>query len=496
MVVLAADTSLTAELLTAYVAIATAAGTAFWAVARYLADRRAAREQQRVLADQQLAQRRDEEVRGRQQRAAELVKAVGDAKDDRGRRWTLSALSLYPDETLDLLLNSLGDGSVEDAAAVKLAVISVGPTALPRVVRVHRIAGQIARTAETDGGADVVASEQRLIDTATAGRVRDCTREIILQLIFQLDEEQRETVDLADVDLTNVRLAGARLSGISLRKTRLDRAVLVRASLNGAVLRGATLDGTALRGTRLRKADLTGASGAVHAIGVDLTGATLDHAKLAGSDLNAAHLEECSLAGTDLAKARLSGASLGRATLTRAHLVGVVARALRAPELTASDVDFSHAALEHAVLQGGVFDDCVLVRVGGTGVKAASTTFTGCNFGGAHLDRASLAGARFLRCNLGGVDLTGTDLSSAVLEGCTVASAELVGADLAEARFQDCRFSGNVDFTGADLSTATFTGNEFREGTRLIVDNDSWTGIGDPTVRAQFERAQAQPSDR
>jgi uncharacterized protein YjbI with pentapeptide repeats len=488
---LAADASTVAELLTAYVAIATAAGTAVWAVTRYLSDRRAARAQQERQAAEQLVQRQVEEVRARQQRAAELVKAVGDATDDRARRWTMSALSLYPDEALDLLLNSLGEASAEDAAAIKIAVISVGPDALPRAVRAHRIAGQISRTTETEGSLHGAASGQRLIDTATSGRVRDCTREIILQLVFQLDEDQRAAVDLAYVDLSRVSLAGARLSRISLRKTRLDHAILTRAFLNGAVLRGATVDGTVLRGARLRSADLTGASGAVQAIGVDLTGSTLDHAKLAGSNLNAAHLEGSSLAGTDLERSTLSGASLGGATLTRARLTRVVGRALKAPKLSAQQADFSHAAVEHADLHGGVFEDCVLVRLGGTGIKADSATFTGCNFGGARLDRASLAKARLRTCNLGGVDLSRADLSDAVVEECTISSARLIGATLAGVRFERCRFSGGVDFTGADLSTVTFAGCRFADGARLLADNDTWTGIADPVARAGFERAPA-----
>jgi hypothetical protein len=58
MVLLAADAGTTAELLTAYVAIATAAGTAFWAVTKHLSERRQARLDQRAQAAEQLVQRR------------------------------------------------------------------------------------------------------------------------------------------------------------------------------------------------------------------------------------------------------------------------------------------------------------------------------------------------------------------------------------------------------------------------------------------------------
>jgi hypothetical protein len=55
----------------------------------------------------------------------------------------------------------------------------------------------------------------------------------------------------------------------------------------------------------------------------------------------------------------------------------------------------------------------------------------------------------------------------------------------------ESRFSGTVDFTRADLSTATFADCQFADGARLTVDNDTWTGIGDPAARAGFERALA-----
>lgn len=493
MALLAAEAANSAELITAYVAIATAAGTAFWAVTKHVAERKQARQEQNAMAAQQLEQRRDEEVRARQERAAELVKAVGEANDERGRRWTMSALALYPDETLDLLLNSLGEASPEDASAIKLAVISVGPKALPAVVRVHRIAGQICRATETEGAPETALTQQRLIDSTTAGAVRDCTREIILQLLFQLTENERKAVDLAYADLSRVGLSGARLTHINFRKTRLDQAVLVRANLNAAVLRGASVEGTALRGARLRGADLTGATGAVHAIGVDLTGATLDHARLGGSDLNAAHLKDAVLMGTRLSKAMLSGAEFTGATLEGAQLSRSVARRLTAPRLTARRADFSHTSVEGSDLQGSTLEDCVLVRLGGSGLKAATTAFTRCHFGGARLDRAKLSKALFADCNLGGADLTAADLSGAEFHRCTLSSTRFERAVLAGARFVRCRIDGSLDFTGVDLTTAVFDGCAFSDRARLVVDNDSWTRLGDPAARAVFERS-AQPA--
>src|SRR4051794_10550656 len=90
-----------ADLVTAYLAIVTAAATGLWGIKKYVDERRATRQQQETLAAKELEQRRDEATSARQQRAAELIKGVGDATDDRARRWTMSALSLYPEESLD-----------------------------------------------------------------------------------------------------------------------------------------------------------------------------------------------------------------------------------------------------------------------------------------------------------------------------------------------------------------------------------------------------------
>jgi H+/gluconate symporter-like permease len=83
-----------ADLVTAYVAIITAVITGVWGIKKYLDERRSAREQQKKLAETELEQRKDEAREARQQRAAELIKAVGDATDPRSRRWTMSALPL------------------------------------------------------------------------------------------------------------------------------------------------------------------------------------------------------------------------------------------------------------------------------------------------------------------------------------------------------------------------------------------------------------------
>jgi hypothetical protein len=201
----------------------------------------------------------------------------------------MSALSLYPDESLDLLLTALGEATVEDASAIKMAVISLGPEALPKVVKYHGIAAQICTIKHeptADGTTDV-----REVDYDPASRMQDCTREILVHPLLQLDDHPRRDVDLAGVDFADVNLSGTRAVGVRFRKVRLDRAILSRAKLRQANLRGATLAGAILTRADLMSSDLTGVQGPVRAIRADLSHAVLDQADLSGSTMDAVRLQ-------------------------------------------------------------------------------------------------------------------------------------------------------------------------------------------------------------
>lgn len=112
-----------------------------------------------------------------------------------------------------------------------------------------------------------------------------------------------------------------------------------------------------LSGADLQAADLAGANLA----GAVLSSADLYRARLAGADLSGADLSAASLAGADLTGADLTGAYLRRADLTGATLVD--ARLRRASclntDFTGADLtgaDFSRAYLVKAVATGATFE--------------------------------------------------------------------------------------------------------------------------------------------
>ena len=485
-----------ADVITAYVAIAVAAGTAFWTVTRFVADRRAARAEATALAEQELRQRRHEEARSREHHAAELIRAVGQATDPVARRWTMSALSLYPDQTLDLLLTSLGDAGPEDTATIKLAVLSVGPRALPKTVRAHRIAGQLCATsaaaaasAAAPAGADTERRATRQLDLDSAARVRDRTCEIVVNTLLQLDDDERASVDLADVDLTGVNLAHTRLRRIRFRKTHLDRADLTRAFLRDAVLRGATMDGTVLTHASLQSADLTGVSGALHAVRADLSDSTLDGADLSGSALDAANLNRVSLRKAELTEASLAGATMHGASVDGARMRRVVAHHLTAAKLRVVGSDLSHSDLCRARVAESWFERVRLVRIDGTGMVGEDSNFVDCNLGGARATQSNFSQARFRKCNLGGVVLADAVLQEVRFESCAFSSTDLSGASLAGAQVRACSFRGTVDLTGVDLAGVVVEDCTFAGDATFTLDNESWRKAQlDEPARTAFER--------
>ncbi|MPZ93601.1 MAG: hypothetical protein GEU96_01545 [Propionibacteriales bacterium] len=480
---------MSAELITAYVGIATALGSAIWAVTRLIADRRQQREQEAKLAGEQLQQRQAEERRARQDRAAVLVQQLGQTTDPRARRWTMAALAMYPEDTLDLLLAALSDAEPEDAAAIKLAVSSIGPPAVPGVVRAHRIATQIHRTSQATRPVDEAADGRPTADADGARRVIDSTRALVLSLLFQLDDDQRSQVDLADVDLSRVILKGSRLPLTRFRKARLDGAVLIAASLRGASFRGASLDGTVLSRCNLRGADLTGASGAIRAVHADLTESRLDYAQLMRSTLDGAQLAGASLKRTRLDDASLPGATLTAAVLDKTGLRRAKARRIYAAKVRASGADLSHAVVDGGTMPDSLFEDTRLVRLSAARLDATGSTFVNCPAEGALLDEATLARCSFTGCRLSGASLAKASLSGAVFTSCSFFSASLARANLRDARFLQCEF-GNVDLSGVNLDGVVFEGCTFAEGSQLVVDNDSWrTATLDATASEAFGRA-------
>lgn len=120
---------------------------------------------------------------------------------------------------------------------------------------------------------------------------------------------------------------------------------------------------------------------------INLAGADLAHADLAGADLAGAELVHTDLFGAELADASLIGADLAFANLTSARMLGA---------------DLRHTALSGADLRR------------------------------ADLPHANLAHANLHRTNLSNANLTGADLRHANLKKADLTGADLEGADLRE----------------------------------------------------------------
>ncbi len=154
---------------------------------------------------------------------------------------------------------------------------------------------------------------------------------------------------------------------------------------------------------------------------VNLEGALLIEAHLAGTDMRVAHLDAAHLEWARMGETRLEEASLQRAFLVAAHLA-------------------------QAQLQGAHLEEARLL----------GANLSGANLTGAYLDNTQMQWASMLTANLQGASLRG-----ARLIGVDLLSANLSGADLSDADLED-----------AHLSWARLRGAKYNDRTRWPEDFD------------------------
>lgn len=257
---------------------------------------------------------------------------------------------------------------------------------------------------------------------------------------------------LSGTDLSNANLTGASLIGTALEDVNLSQATISQAHFDNADMKGTSWFGVDLR-TAASFANLildrASGFGGANLAGVDLTDASLreidfnftnlSNAKLLHADLTGANLVQSKLIGTQLTnRAILQKADLSVSTLTNAQL---------------TDADLTHACLD---------------------VATANANFTG-----AHLDSSSLAGTDFRGATLNGATFAGADIGNAfytldqlrvanlyqaVFDKQTFLSTNLSGLNFSGASFKGAVFQnitcgGPTNFTGADLTGATFKQN-------------------------------------
>jgi len=442
-----------------------------WSVSRWIAERRATREQEERLARERLAQAQVEEQHRRQDKAAELVLSLGDASDRTARLWTASALALYPDETLPLLINAFGHADPETAAAIKLALTSVGPDAIEPLCRMNRVARTIVSASTIPE-----AREQREddpIELAGAQELLRCTRSTIAYLLFQTSEDERRSLDLVDVDLSEMNFANANLRYANFRKARLTGAVFARAKLGNASFRGASVEGSVFTRASAASVDLTGARGTVGAIRLAAPGAVLQDVHFDGSAFEAARFHDATFLRASLKKVTMMGGDLSGASIERSYFDGIDLTQARLVKAHLVDVNLTNAVLRSARMSEVRFEDCRLARVDATGAVGRAASFVNCNLAGASLERMELTGATFVRCNL-----SGARFDHAALERC---------------RFERCKLYA-ISFANANMGGAVFAGGNKLDARKIRLDGSDWEradSAADAEVETAFREWQA-----
>lgn len=226
----------------------------------------------------------------------------------------------------------------------------------------------------------------------------------------------RKNLEVTDSDLVEGKRRRGREKTLNLRGRDLRYAKLDRTDLQGADLTDALLDGASLAGAKLQRASLNCADlnplllnndrvagKCPSARGVDLSGANLTYAHMAGLDLQGAKLNDAQLAGADLANATLAGASFSSAHLEKADLTGVQAQG----------ANFLNAALQGADLRGA---------------QLQFADFSGASMQGAVLDFASLQGVALRDASLEAASLQNAKLQGADMTGMKMAGTDLRGA--------------------------------------------------------------------
>lgn len=141
--------------------------------------------------------------------------------------------------------------------------------------------------------------------------------------------------------------------------------------------------------------------------GVNLEGAVLIEAHLAGSDLRGAQMDAAHLEWARLGEAYLERASLQHTFLVAAHLAG--------------------AQLAEANMQG---------------THLLGANLSGANLANAHLEEAQMQWASFLTANLSGAHLIGANMVGSELQSANLAGANLCGANLEDAHLAWVRLRG------------------------------------------------------
>jgi len=400
--------SIVAPIVTVLFPIITAIGTAVWVVFQW-----------REESKERLAQRKWEEKNRRGEQASELIRDFGNATSDASRRWIAMALVNYPDESIPVLVNSLGLIGDSAASDVNTALISTGISSIPHLSKMNRIARSTCKH-ERYENRDKETNITTLNKKTSAQLLLARSRYVIAEVIKQANPSELETMDLSNVDLSECEFFNAQLNGANFRKTILNDADFTRATTEDT--------------------DFTGAQGKVkmeyhHCIRARFRDVDFNHSNFRG-----ARLEECTFLNAQLndsvfAEAKLFSVSF-KDCLKMKRLKGLKL----VNKGTFSNVNISGSEFEGAHIINSKFNDCKMRTLKlGEKSRIFEVTFTDCVLNGSSLPKGKFTHSIFEKCNLSSVDF-----SYSVLSQC---------------RFIDCTFDHASSFIGTQLPGTQFEGN-------------------------------------
>lgn len=280
------------------------------------------------------------------------------------------------------------------------------------------------RTAEEESDVRDVARVQAL---TTFRRLDPNRKGLLLQFLFDAELINTKTItDTGAIEDAEViiDLFGADLTRANLAGSYLPGVNLIAVDLRGADLGGAFLNHADLRGASLAAADLNGAK--LQAVNLD------------GADMRAANLCNIAAQGSQMNNVQLSQANLTYAGIQGAELRSAVLRG----------ADLRHANLEEADLTAARLQGADLGRVQGKDAELSGAFLNNAELIGANLEGANLTGAFFTQANMIQTQLTG-----ATVELVQLANAfSLFGAILPDGNRYDGRFEldGDIDRARAE----------------------------------------------
>ena len=276
------------------------------------------------------------------------------------------------------------------------------------------------------------------------------------------------TVNLVGANFTNANLSSATFTNVDVSGSSFQSANVAGFKLSGIVtnVTSGLLQGTASAFQSSKQVAGFFVGPNLNVSGADLSGANLAGLNMSGADLTNTNLSWASLVGANLTNVKLPGANLDNAYLTSATLSGVksgglLGQAASLPStwkltqgyLVGPGANLTNAVLTGANLAGVSLANATLTWVASGAISGVPTALPlGWGFCNGYLIGPNSV---LTNANLTGANLAGINLAGAVLQG--VKSGSVAG--LPSALPPDWKVTaGYLVGPGADLTSANLTG--------------------------------------